>query len=262
MDHTLTQSTHTHHTHSLKSLTATERRFPLRLVCEFITRRRVARGGPAVNLRMGGVPARVAGGFSPGSFSAKRHDERPDSATSTPTPGSRCGSPGTAGRRSPDAAVLPGALAAHHLDLPDATAPAGLAAGRRRAATGRAGAAERPAARARAAPAPRRSRRCSRAARRWPVLPSCVVRRVRRRGDREAGGGDPELDELRRAPRRTGRALEGRMTLAALEARFRFDAGASAYLRTLRARRFGFAANGRRSGSGETCAVLWRTVSA
>jgi hypothetical protein len=79
-------------------------------------------------------------------------------------------------------------------------------------------------------------------------LGTLAVRRVRRRGERAWGGGDPDLDELRRALQRTGRPLEGRTTLAALEARFRFDAGASAYLRTLRARRFGFAANGPTGG--------------
>ena len=59
------------------------------------------------------------------------------------------------------------------------------------------------------------------------------------------GGDDPDLAELRRALRRTGRPLEGRDDAGrARDALRGFDAGAAGYLRALRARRYGFAANG------------------
>ena len=201
-------------------------------------------GAMALLLRMGGVPARVVGGFSPGSFSAKRGDyviRDIDAhswvevwfpgygwATFDPTPPA-----------SPARSQL------INLDLPDATAPAGL--GGRPPTRG-----DRPEPGPRAAGGGEGSGGLGAAgiaallaaAAALAGLGTLAVRRVRRRGDRGWGGGDPDLDELRRALQRTGRPLEGRTTLAALEARFRFDAGASAYLRTLRARRFGFAANG------------------
>ena len=56
-------------------------------------------GAMALMLRMDGIPARVAAGFSPGLVQ-QGHAASTASATSTPTPGSRCGSPASAGCRS------------------------------------------------------------------------------------------------------------------------------------------------------------------
>jgi hypothetical protein len=55
-------------------------------------------GSMAMLLRMGGVPARVASGFSPGRFDRKRTSS--SSVTTTPTRGSRPTSPASAGRPS------------------------------------------------------------------------------------------------------------------------------------------------------------------
>ena len=56
-------------------------------------------GAMALMLRMVGIPARVAAGFSPGTPQPERHRMR-WSATSTPTPGSRSTSTASAGSRS------------------------------------------------------------------------------------------------------------------------------------------------------------------
>lgn len=62
--------------------------------------------------------------------------------------------------------------------------------------------------------------------------------RHRRRGD-PAGSGDPELAELERALRRTGRPLPPDVTLGGLERRLGQTPGARDYLRALSARRYG-----------------------
>jgi protein-glutamine gamma-glutamyltransferase len=201
-------------------------------------------GAMALLLRMGGVPARVVGGFSPGSFSAKRGDyviRDIDAHSWVEVWFSGYG--WTTFDPTPPASPARSQLI--NLDLPDATAPAGL--GGRAPTRG-----DRP------EPGPQTAggkgsggglgaagiAALLAAAAALAGLGTLVVRRVRRRGGPRWGEGDPDLDELRRALQRTGRPLGGRTTLAALEARFRFDAGASAYVRTLRARRFGFAATG------------------
>jgi transglutaminase-like putative cysteine protease len=200
-------------------------------------------GAMALLLRMGGVPARVVGGFSPGSFSAKRGDYviRDIDAHSWV----EVWFPGYGWTTfDPTPPASPARSQLINLDLPDATAPAGL--GGRTPTRG-----DRP------EPGPQTARgkdsgglgalaiaALLAAAAGLAGLGTLVARRLRGSGGHRWDVGDPELDELRRAMWRTGRPLEGRTTLAALEARFRFDAGASAYLRNLRARRFGFAGKG------------------
>ena len=59
------------------------------------------------------------------------------------------------------------------------------------------------------------------------------------RRPRAPEGGDPELAELERALRRSGRPLSPDATLGGLEQRLGGTAGARAYLRALSARRYG-----------------------
>jgi transglutaminase superfamily protein len=191
---------------------------------------------------MGGVPARVVGGFSPGSFSPKRHDyvvrdldahswvevwfPKYGWVTFDPTP-----------------AASPARSQLINLDLPNATAPVGQGG----QTPGRGDAPE---------PGPKVGGggggshgglgvgtilALMAGAGTLGGLGTLGAKRWRRR-HREAPGGDPDLEELRRALRRTGRPLAGGTTLARLEDRFRSDAGAAGYLRALRSRRFGFTA--------------------
>jgi transglutaminase-like putative cysteine protease len=192
-------------------------------------------GAMALLVRMAGIPARVSGGFSPGSYSRKRKDYviRDFDAhswvevwfphygwvTFDPTP-----------------AAAPARSQLINVDLPDATAPPGLGGLARR------GDAPEP-----GPPTPRRDSGGGGVP--WVLLIAVValllaagsvaVLRTRRRRVR-APAADPDLEELERALRRSGRPVEAGTTLAALERRFRFDEGATAYLRALQACRYGF----------------------
>ena len=170
-------------------------------------------GAMALLLRMGGVPARVASGFSPGTFDEDRAAST-SCATSTRTRGSRSTSPATGGSRStrrppsrPARAQLPA------LDAEEEAVDGGVrvveGATRQRARAGperaRAGRGGRRGRRYVAVAGRRRS--CSRAAR--PCSPSPYLVLAPRAGGARYG---PEVAarELARALRRTGRAPAAR----------------------------------------------------
>ncbi|HEY8584825.1 MAG TPA: transglutaminase domain-containing protein, partial [Capillimicrobium sp.] len=69
-------------------------------------------------------------------------------------------------------------------------------------------------------------------------------RRDRLRARRGADRGEPELDELQRALRRTGRPLPAGTTLLQLEQRFAHSPGVRAYVRAVAARRYAGDADG------------------
>jgi transglutaminase-like putative cysteine protease len=188
-------------------------------------------GAMALLLRMAGVPARVAAGFAPGSYSPRRgewivRDLDAHSwveayfphygwVTFDPTPGA-------APARSRIGAPAPGTGSAE--GVPDAARGDRSQAGR---------------------PALRRA-----AARETGWVPWLAVALaamsmvgawstlVRRR----PAGRDGAVDELERALRRAGQPAAPPTTLRALEGRFAGDPGA-AYLRALRAARFGYGAS-------------------
>jgi lysylphosphatidylglycerol synthetase-like protein (DUF2156 family) len=69
------------------------------------------------------------------------------------------------------------------------------------------------------------------------LLAFAVVAVLRRRRSRPA---DPQLAELERALRRSGRAPDTGMTLRRLERTFAFEPGAAAYVRAVREARYGY----------------------
>jgi transglutaminase-like putative cysteine protease len=192
-------------------------------------------GATALLLRMAGVPARVATGFSPGSQDGPDHVIRDLDAhswvevyfphigwvTFDPTPGD---SP--ARSQQTDVAV-PKALASSTPRTANTTAGDRLsdpAAGGAAGATGRAGARFTvPLAVGGAA---------------LLALGGLLVLRLRRRR-RLARSGDPELEELRLALARSGRAPTNETTLASLERLLDGSEGALGYLRALRLARYG-----------------------
>jgi hypothetical protein len=198
-------------------------------------------GAMALLLRMGGVPARVAGGFSPGSFSSRRRDYVvrdfdahswvevwfPDIGwvTFDPTP-----------------AASPARSQLINVDLPDATAPAGLGGLAQR------GDAPEPGPRAAGGDGGGGGGGIpfGLVALALAAVGGAAFAAVRWRS-RGAGGrrpADPDLAELLRALRRTGRPVHDGTTLTALERRLAFDSGAAGYLRALRERRYGFGGGG------------------
>jgi transglutaminase-like putative cysteine protease len=187
-------------------------------------------GAMALLLRMGGVPARVASGFTPGSLDRRRRDYvvRDIDAHSwveayfpgygwvpfDPTPAVAPPRAQAIGDRSVSAATG---------DLADTGGTGGGAADRPQpGAAGESG------------------------ARLWWIggvvagvaLAALLAFAVRRRG-RAAPPGGPELAELVRALRRTGRAPAPHVTLRSLELVLDTDEGGSLYLRALREQRFG-----------------------
>lgn len=188
-------------------------------------------GAMALLLRMGGVPARVAVGFSPGrldrddgeyvvsDFDAHSWVEayfpRYGWVTFDPTPAAAPAREQVADRRQ--------ALGVRRGRDPGGDRASDPLAGGPGDPTGADGGG-RPGMLAGAAAA-------------LAALVAAVVALVRRR--RRAVGGDPDLAELERALRRTGRALPPEATLEALAERLGAEGEAAGYLRALSARRFG-----------------------
>ncbi len=189
-------------------------------------------GAMAVLLRMGGVPARVVGGFSPGSLSAKRREwvVRDTDAHSWVE------------------AWFPG-YGWVTFDPTPAASPArlqiSLGAGREAGAGGaRLGSGDRPESRRVPTPAPAAGGQDA-GGTPWLLVAGAVIAAVlagaaallvRRR--RRPATGDPWFADLTRALQRAGRAPAAPTTLRALEREFR-SPGAVAYLRAVRARRYG-----------------------
>jgi transglutaminase-like putative cysteine protease len=197
-------------------------------------------GAMALLLRMGGVPARVATGFSPGRYDRKRGEfiVRDDDAhswvevyypgigwvTMDPTPAS-----------SPARSQI--------------TDSAGSASAARRPDFGLGQAGDRP-----TAPGDFGTARAPQEGTSWlPLIGAGVVLLAAlllagallvRRGRVPGGPLAPELAELQRALHRTGRTPPATMTLSALERSLGGSDAALGYLRALRAQRFGGATDG------------------
>ena len=192
-------------------------------------------GAMALLLRMGGVPARVATGFAPGSYDRKRGEYvvRDFDAHSwveayfprygwvqfDPTPasapaGSQAATSDTASAATPDPRDLGG----------------GGSAGGDRPVTGRAEGRDPPIA----------ALVIAGFAGLLAALAVVAWRRWRARSGRGAPGhGDPLIAELTRALRRSGHPAAPAMTLRGLERRFGHEAGAAEYLRAVAAGRYG-----------------------
>ncbi len=202
-------------------------------------------GAMALLLRMGGVPARVVGGFAPGAFSRKRQDYVVRDIDAHSWVEAWFPSYGWV-TFDPTPSASPARSQLISIDLPDATAPAGL--GGRPPKLG-----DRP------EPGPATPgggggggdegldiaviAAIVAGLGALGAVGAAAAIRLRRR-ERPRLEGDPQLEELCRALRRTGRPVGDGTTLSALERRLRFDEGAAGYVRALRTQRFGFAADG------------------
>jgi len=207
-------------------------------------------GAMALLLRMGGVPARVAVGFTPGLYDkASRQWLVTDLNAHAwveawfptygwvrfdPTPSS---APELKILREPSlAGATVRAAPATHRTLPDQPGSASSA--------GKAGAAM-----------PRSGRGVPVA---LEVLGIALIAMILLLASSRIGRPRPEqlLDELARALRRSGRSAGGGLTLAQLEHRYRDDQAAAGYVRTLRLARYGGAEA--LPTAGQRRAVRWR----
>ena len=191
-------------------------------------------GAMALLLRMGGVPARVVGGFSPGAYSRKRRDYvvRDIDAHSWV----EAWFPGYGWVTfDPTPVASPARSQLVNVDLPRLDAPPGAGAQARRGDVPE--------------PGPRTAGGAEEgggSGSPWLLLPALLLPlglaggwwALRRRGGEPAAPPEADLSELRRALRRAGRPLTPPTTLAELEGML----GRDDYLAALRARRFGFGA--------------------
>ncbi|MGI8430468.1 MAG: transglutaminaseTgpA domain-containing protein [Solirubrobacteraceae bacterium] len=191
-------------------------------------------GAMALLLRMGGVPARVAVGFTTGSYDqagqrwlvsdidahawVEAWFPRYGWVRFDPTPAGAPARGGLTGPALDSVGAQPGVPRARPARRPEATSTARLAPARAHKAS---------------APAPAL---LVAALGVGALLAVLAFARTRRRGP---GGVEPLLTELERALPRGGEAIEPGVTLAALEHRLRASPQAAAYVRTIRLARFG-----------------------
>ncbi|MEA2246555.1 MAG: protein-glutamine gamma-glutamyltransferase, partial [Solirubrobacteraceae bacterium] len=189
-------------------------------------------GAMALLLRMGGVPARVASGFSPGRFDRKRGEYvvRDDDAHSWVE------------------AYFPG-IGWHTLDPTPAASPARSQISDTRSTVAPAGAPELPRAGGvgdRPLPGDARTAVVADGGVDWQLVAGLGVLIVllaagalvlARRGRIPGGPVAPELAELQRALHRTGRTPEAGATLSSLE-RLLGSSGGAAYVRAVREQRY------------------------
>jgi protein-glutamine gamma-glutamyltransferase len=202
-------------------------------------------GAMALLLRMGGVPARVASGFSPGRFDAKRNEfvVRDDDAHSWV----EAYFPGIGWQTfDPTPAVSPARSQIDDLG------PSGPVSAARRPDLGLGQSGDRP-----FAIGDPGARLASQSGPPWALLGAlgsvlvlalvgAVV--LTRRGRLPGGPLAPELAELQRALHRTGRTPPAATTLTALERTLGGSDAALGYLRAIRAHRYGGAADGPTAG--------------
>ncbi|MEA2284039.1 MAG: protein-glutamine gamma-glutamyltransferase [Solirubrobacteraceae bacterium] len=195
-------------------------------------------GAMALLLRMGGVPARVASGFSPGRFDRKRGEYvvRDDDAHSWVE------------------AYFPG-IGWQTLDPTPAASPARSQISDSRSSVAPAGAPEFPRAGSvgdRALPGESRTAVVRDRGVDWQLLAglgavalllAAGAVALARRGRVPGGPAAPELAELQRALHRTGRTPEPGTTLRTLE-RLLGSSGGGAYVRAVREQRYGGAGRG------------------
>ncbi len=199
-------------------------------------------GAMALLLRMGGIPARVAAGFTPGAFDHVDHTWTVSDIDAhawvevwfprygwvkfdpTPTSAPARGGTGTAATAKQLPAINPALSRAQRSHVATTSTTRTVVA---HAAGGGGGSA--------GGPDP------------WPwvggglaLVAAALGAGTGWRAWRHRTGGDP-LAELERALARTGRPLAGGVTLTALEHRFRSSPEASAYIRALRLGRYGTA---------------------